>query len=94
MYSLVETVELVEGYEELQNSKHKLWILVRLLDLEAAMKQLPIQYKVYVYLIGLAGYTRRDAGDMLGVSHQTAARKYITGLLLLHRRLNANGYRD
>jgi hypothetical protein len=55
-YSLQEVEGLVEGYEEWQEIKKHLWVLVRLCDLDIALKQMPSK-KLYqaVLLVGLIG---------------------------------------
>lgn len=87
-YSLEEVEALVEGYAELDPLRVRLWILVRLCDLDLAMRRLsPTHYKA-VLLVGLLGVDIRTAGSELGVSHVTVWRQYKRGLERLTNLLN------
>lgn len=91
-YSEDEVKELVENYEELVFRKDKLWLLVRLVDLEVALAKLSEQEARAVKLCGLIGLTTRVAGDTMGVSHTTVRRHYLRGLSKLTRLINGQAY--
>jgi DNA-directed RNA polymerase specialized sigma24 family protein len=90
-YTLQEVEGLVEGYEEWQEITHRLWVLVRLCDLDIALtkqkQRRPKEYQA-VLLVGLIGLDTRTVGTALRVSHDTVWRRYRTGLEWLANYLN------
>lgn len=90
MYSVEEVRALVEGYEELRPVRHKLWILVRLADLDTALWHMPPKEYQAVLLCGLLGMSYRAAGDALGVSHETMYTRTERGLVWLTAYLNGS----
>ena len=87
-YSLEELTALVEGYEELNTWETKGWILVRLFDTGRSFNRLSKEHRQAVLLIGMLGFSTRDAGSVLGVSHTTAAKRYNQGLINMVNYLN------
>lgn len=92
-YSDAEIRELVEGYEELREikstgSNRGILVLVKLADLEKAIRSLnPREYEA-VILCGMIGLTMRVSGKFLSVSAQTMSNRYNRGLRSLARYLN------
>lgn len=87
-YGSGEVKWLVEDYEELTHKRHHVGILVRLLDLEIALKKLSRPYYEAVLLCGMAGLTTRTAATFTGVSHTTMHKRYTRGLLDLTEKIN------
>lgn len=84
---------LVEEYEELREgrdtgSRGKLLMLVKLADLDRAMKFLGQKEYEAILLCGMLSMTMRTAGNLLGVSAQTMSNRYNRGLSSLARYLN------
>lgn len=79
-YSPEEVSVLVGEYMELRELKWKHWILVRLADLEAAVRRLPLPEREAVVLHGLLHLPSREAGRLLGISHTTVRDRYWRGL--------------
>lgn len=84
---------LVEEYEELRESRDtgsrgKLLMLVKLADLDRAMKFLGQKEYEAILLCGMLALTMRTAGNLLGVSAQTMSNRYNRGLSSLARYLN------
>lgn len=79
-YTVDEVEALVEGYSELAPVRHKLKWLVRLCDLDIAIRLMPPKEHQAMLLIGLIGLDTRSAGEALGVSHTTAWKRYRRGL--------------
>lgn len=88
-YTLDEVESLIEGYDLLRvASERRLTWLVRLCDVDRAVKQLrPKEYQA-VLLIGLIGLDTRTVGHALGVSYQTAWERYRRGLEYIVNYLN------
>ena len=80
MYSDDEVEALVEGYDELRGKRHRVFILVRLLDLELALRRLSLPHRQAVLLCGMVGLTTRSAGKLVGVSATTMHKRYRRGL--------------
>jgi len=87
-YSEDEVRALVENYDELHYRKDRLWLLVRLVDLEQAIDKLPQKEAEAVKLCGLIGLSTRWAGDTMGISHTTVRKHYLRGLSRLTRLVN------
>lgn len=87
-YSLEEVCAIVEGYEELTELRHKPWILVRLLDMWRAYGQISHEFQEAVLLMGLMGYSSRQAAPLTYVSHSTVSRRYASGLAQLVIKMN------
>lgn len=85
-YSVEEVEALVEGYMELRREQP--WIMVRMCDLDLALKAMPPKYYQAVLLVGLIGESTRWVGEQLGVSHQTVWIRYQRGLVWLTAYLN------
>lgn len=84
---------LVEEYEELRESKDtgsrgQLLMLVKLADLDKAIRFLGRKEYEAILLCGMLSITMRTAGNMLGVSAQTMSNRYNRGLSSLARYLN------
>ncbi|HEY6022230.1 MAG TPA: sigma factor-like helix-turn-helix DNA-binding protein [Candidatus Paceibacterota bacterium] len=87
-YSETELRTLVEEYEELGLLREKLWILVRLIDLERALNHLPPRELEAVIFYGMTGLPLRDVADMMCVSHTAIHNRYQRGLKYMARYLN------
>lgn len=93
MYNLEEVRALLEGYEELQVSRSKEWVSVRLMDLERTIAILPLHHKVFLFLIGMCGFTLRDAAELLDIPTATVGRRYKVALVLLAGYMNGSTWR-
>ena len=87
-YSEDEVRALIENYEELANRRERLWIMVRLLDLEQAIDKLPENEGRAVKLHGLNVLPLRQVGDTIHVSHSTVRRLYFSGVRKLTAIIN------
>jgi DNA-directed RNA polymerase specialized sigma24 family protein len=87
-YSLEEVEALIEGYADLEPVRYKLKWLVRLCDLDIAIRQMPPKEYQAVLLVGLLGLSVRAAGSDMGVSPQKMWRRYRRGLEWLVNYLN------
>jgi DNA-directed RNA polymerase specialized sigma24 family protein len=92
-YSNRESKKLVEDYEELKylkgtDSDYHIYQLVRLADLDLALRRLSEPEYEAVLLCGLNGLTARTAGILAGTSTSTMNRRYKRGLESLARYLN------
>ena len=87
-YDEDEVRVLVEEYEELMDSRSRAFVHVRLMDLEQAMRRLPLKLRQAVYLHGQLGMSTRSAGLLIGVSKDTIWRRYNHGLAHLLKTLN------
>lgn len=91
-YHREEVQALVEGYcnvKELASvSPRRLWLLVRVADLDRALPRLQPVLRQALYLCGIVGLTRHEAGALLGVNEKTMDRRYSTGVDELTTRLN------
>lgn len=90
-YSVDEIEALVELRSELDPTWLKLAWLVRLWDLDTAIRNLPPKEYQAVLLIGLIGIDIRTAGKALECSHTTAWRRYQRGIEYIVNYLNG-GY--
>lgn len=88
-YTEDEVEALIEGYSELSATRHKLYLLVRLCDLDLAIRAMPPKEYQATLLVGLIGIDIRAAGVALGVSHQTAWRRYRRGITWITDFLNS-----
>lgn len=87
-YSLDELLVLLFEYEELREIDNKAWITVRLIDLWRAYDALNTERKEAILLMGLFGYSSRTVGELLGISHTTATKRFIAALHQMQRALN------
>lgn len=85
-YSSEEVEALLEGYIELD--RNKLWILVRMADLEKHLSKVPPKYLEALFLLGIMGCSTRMAAEMSGVSHSTIWVRYTRGVMYLTEKLN------
>lgn len=96
MYTRDEVQAVVELYTELITvppaRRLKPFLETRIIDLQLAFKRLPPTIKAAVLACGVVGLTTRETSRALGVSHDTAWRRYEHGLDLLTDILN-NGRR-
>lgn len=79
-YEPAEVAVLVAEYHELRELKRKHWILVRLADLEAAVRRLPLPEREAVVLYGLLHRPSTEVADLLGVTHPTVRARFWRGL--------------
>jgi DNA-directed RNA polymerase specialized sigma24 family protein len=93
-YSEAELEAVVEGYEELREHPNKGWIHVRLIDLSRAYHILAPEQRQAVLLCGIHGYSTRQAGKLLELSHSTVARRYAAGLDAMKSYLNGDYVRE
>jgi len=89
-YTPEEVEALVEGYAELIYLKHKPAILVRLADLERAIRVLPQKSREAVLLYGLLGHSNEAAGRILGISERAVRKRYASGLEDILHTLNGD----
>ena len=87
-YNVDEIEALIELYSELDKTTLKLNWLVRLWDLDIAIRNLSPKEHHAVLLVGLIGLDVRSAGRALGCSHDTAWRRYKRGLESITNFLN------
>lgn len=87
-YTAEEVEALVELKAELDPAAMKLAWLVRLWDLDTAIRRMPPKEYQAVLLIGLVGIDTRTAGNALGVSHMTVWRRYQRGIEWIVNYLN------
>lgn len=88
-YTAEEVEALIEGYLELsENCRHKAYIQVRLLDIEATLRRLRPAERNAIFLCGIMEITVRTAADILGVDHVKMWRRYRKGLDILLAKLN------
>jgi len=90
-YSAEEVEAVAEGYEELDRVD-KAWIQVRIIDLRRAFDTLKPERQQAVLLVGLLGYSTRQAASYLQVSHTTVANRYKAGLGAIQAYLNGVHY--
>ena len=86
-YTQSEVECLVENYLELYELKRKKFIHLRLLDLQVAIKRLPIVLGQAVVLFGIYGNNLDTVAELLDVSESTVIRRYANGLELLAKRM-------
>ena len=86
-YTQNEIECLVENYLELYELKRKQFIHLRLLDLQVAIKKLPLKLRQAVVLFGIYGYSVESVAKMLDVSESTVIRRHANGLTLLYERM-------
>lgn len=93
-YAIEETQALIENYQRLREavtaSPRRLWLLVRLMDLDAALDRVPFANWIALELCGVQGFTRQQAGALLGLNEKTLDRRYRAGLLAMTEHLNGN----
>jgi DNA-directed RNA polymerase specialized sigma24 family protein len=87
-YTEEEVEALVEGYTELIAYRHKPYLMVRLLDVQRAIRWCSQKSRDALFVVGVLGIPLRDAGVALEVSKDTAQRRYRRGLQELTRKLN------
>lgn len=87
-YSDDEVRTVTEEREELDGSRHKTFILVRLMDIDRAWHNLPPREKEAVLLVGMLQLPLRQAANLLSASHQTVWRRYNRGLEYMAHYLN------
>ena len=97
MYTRDEVEVLIEEYEELINlpdtTRKGLMILLRLMDIQRAVRRLPMFERRVVVLYGMGRLPAREVGQILGVSWVQVLRMYIHGLRRTIALLNGRTYR-
>lgn len=89
-YTIEEVRVLVEEYEAFRELKHKSWILVRLLDLEASVRRLPATLRAPLVLHGMLGLPLRAVAEELNASKSTVARRYLNAIERLVEEMSGN----
>lgn len=89
-YDENEVQALIDNYLELRYLKHRPAIHVRLMDLEVAMRFLPIKLFEAVLVYGILRFTARDAGEVLHISHTAATKRYRQGFDLMLYTMNGS----
>lgn len=79
-YSTDEVKALIEDYAEWVEYRDRVFILVRLMDVEQACSALRPKEGQAVLLLGLFGYTAESAGALLGVSADAMWKRYQRGI--------------
>lgn len=87
-YGSGEVQWLVEDYAELVHKKQHLGILVRLLDLDAALKKLSRPHYQAVLLCGMMGLTVREVEAITSVNYVTIHRRYHRAIAELTANIN------
>lgn len=87
-YTYEEVEALLELRMELDPAWLKLAWLVRLWDLDTAIRKMPPKEYQALLLVGLVGLDVRTAGTALGCSHTTAWRRYQRGIEWIVNYLN------
>jgi DNA-directed RNA polymerase specialized sigma24 family protein len=75
-YAEDEVRALVSHYNVLKHHRHRLWIMVRLLDLELAVRKLDDVERGVLVLHGVHGWPQRDVADVLDISQSTVGRTF------------------
>lgn len=79
-YSEAEVEYLISHYTQLRTradtNPRRLWIVVRLADLERAMRFLRHDYAEAVFAYGLLGLDSRAAGEFLETSDRSVMKRY------------------
>lgn len=91
-YTPREVEALVEGYEELNASRHKSWIQVRLMDIDQCLRRVNPDHATALVYYGMAGYPLRQVASAVGVSKDTILRRYRRGLQELVDYLNSGSW--
>jgi len=79
-YNLNEVTMLVEGYAELVNLKSRIWVLVRLADLQLSVRRLTKVHRDAILIYGILNLDSRSAAKLLGVSHTAVLNRYAGAL--------------
>lgn len=91
-YAVEEIKALIEGYRPLREavsaSPRRLWLLVRLIDLDEAIDTVPLLTRQALVLCGVHGFTRQEAATLVGVNEKTMDRRYSAGLSAMAEWLN------
>lgn len=91
-YSAPEVKALIECYTEIREMRDtapsRLKHLVRVADLDRAIRYMPPKEYQAVLLYGLLGHTVRDAEQLLGVHKSTLQDRYDRGIEWLTTYLN------
>lgn len=89
-YSVDEIEVLVENYEAVKAvcDRMRLNWVVRRIDLDLALRQMPPKEYQAVLLVGLIGLSVQHAGQLMGASGSTMWRRYRRGLEWLANYLN------
>lgn len=91
-YSDKEVRSLIESYTEFREKKSThglgLLVLLKLCDIDHAVRLLPPKEYQAVLLYGMLGHTIRDAEGLLGVSKSTLHDRYESGIRWIVRILN------
>lgn len=87
-YTTEEVEALIELKAELDPTAMKLAWLVRLWDLDTAIRRMPPKEYQAMLLIGLIGIDTRTAGTALGTSNVTVWRRYQRGIEWIVNYLN------
>ena len=88
---LDRTTLVVEDYEAykclVDTTRRGIWFLVMMVDFDKAFATLDKVEREALSLIGKQGLTTREAGKIMGMSHEQVRRHYLRGLDNLDRRL-------
>lgn len=87
-YTAEEVEALIELKAELDPTAMRLAWLVRLWDLDTAIRRMPPKEYQAVLLVGLIGVDTRTAGTALGVNFSTVWRRYQRGIEWIVNYLN------
>lgn len=91
-YTEDEIEALVEGYAELIYRKDRPSILVRLADLDQAMRLLNRRELESLWLTRIVGLTNEAAGQILGVSEAAIRKRVRLALETIYDFLNAEDF--
>lgn len=87
-YTEEEIEALIEGYAELMYKKHRPSILVRLADIDRALRRLNQRERAAVVLTGIIGLTNEAAGQLLSISEAAVRKRYRRALEAMYVFLN------
>lgn len=91
-YQSEEVEALVNGYIELHEnrsvSNKRMWILVRMMDVDEALLRLEPVLREALFYRGIVGFTDREAAALLQVHHSTVQARYELGIARLTTILN------
>lgn len=93
-YSEAEVRHLVENYQLVCGRRDttlgKIPNIVRIADVDSALRYLPDHYYEVVLLHGMIGLTMQATADALGVSKQAVSKRYANALEDMHYLMNTN----
>lgn len=87
-YNSEELECVVREYVELDTYRHKDFVQIRMMDVSKLMKHMPMPIRMAVFYHGVANLSLEDTGEIMGVSKQSAWKRFHNGLRWLEGALN------